>query len=374
MTHTDSIRQLAESLCDLPYETWNFGDSVAFEGLIEATDALDEPQWAAFARGWARSWATRATPYKELDCTAPGWAIVHLAERFSDSLLVEAAVKLAEELVRRPTILGMFRTWHHAPLMHPYGRAKLSGAHAALVADPPPGSFLDCLHFDPPFLTALGRVAERPDLLRIGVDQALAYIDALQNTNGLFDHFVLDQVPGTFGPGWGRGQGWALLGLLDTIEELKAADASGLRSEIAALTSAVVSLIDGMIPLQRADGHWPTVVSVPSSGVESSTAAFMAAGFFRAAHAGIAADPSVIEAARRATDAVTTSLDEDGGLREVSAAVMACTEPTHYEHVPRGFTVPWGQGPALLALSWFDRWEEGSMEAPIPLGRPKPGV
>jgi unsaturated rhamnogalacturonyl hydrolase len=36
-------------------------------------------------------------------------------------------------------------------------------------------------------------------------------------------------------------------------------------------------------------------------------------------------------------------------LANVSAAVMACTEPTHYDNVPKGFNVPWGQGPALLA-------------------------
>lgn len=358
MTHTERIRRLAETLCELPYETWNFGDSVAFEALIEATEALGEPQWAAFARGWARAWATRALPYRELDCTAPGWAIVHLGEQFGDPRLIEAAVGLADELVSRPQLLGLFRTWRHSPLMHPYGPASLPPEQAALVADPPPGSFLDCLHFDPPFLTALGRVAGRPDLLRTGVEQALAYVRVLQRPDGLFDHFILDGRPGTFGPGWGRGQGWALLGLLDTIEEIEAVPESPLRSEAAQLRDAAAALIAAMLPLQRADGHWPAVVDVPSSGIESSTAAFMAAGFFRAASLGVIDSPEAIQSAHRAVGAVLASLDEHGGLRDVSAAVMACTEPTHYEHVPRGFTVPWGQGPALLALSWADRWEE----------------
>ncbi|MGC3954798.1 MAG: glycoside hydrolase family 88 protein [Propionicimonas sp.] len=357
MSHAARLRQLADTLCDLPYETWNFGDSVAFEALIEASEVLGEPQWAAFARGWARAWATRATPYRELDCTAPGWAIVHLGERFDDRLLIDAAVGLAEELVSRPTLRGLFRTWRHSPLMLPYGPATLPPSQAELVADPPAGAFLDCLHFDPPFLTAVGRVAGRPDLLRIGIDQALAYVRVLQQPNGLFDHFILDGLSGSFGPGWGRGQGWALLGLLDAVAEIEATADPELQADADRLRLAADALIAGMIPLQSADGHWPAVVDVPSSGVESSTAAFMAAGFFRAVSLGIADRPEVIEAARRAADAVAASLDENGVLTEVSAAVMACTEPTHYEHVPRGFTVPWGQGPALLALSWADRWE-----------------
>ena len=56
------------------------------------------------------------------------------------------------------------------------------------------------------------------------------------------------------------------------------------------------------------------------------------------------------EARDRARSAILASLDDRGQLREVSAAVYASTEPTHYGRVPRGYVVPWGQGPALLAL------------------------
>jgi len=355
MTHTDQIKTIAGTLLKLPYETWNFGDSVAFEALIEATDALDDPKWAAFTYGWARAWATRAKPFRELDCTAPGWAIVHLAQRFDDGLLMQAAVELGDHLMARPTICGLYRTWVHSPLRHPYGPATLPPAEAALMADPPAGSFLDCLHFDPPFLTALGRATGRTDFTQAGIEQALAYIRVLQRPNGIFDHFVLDGHPGTYGPGWGRGQGWALLGLLDVLEEL--ADSATPKATLDELKKGVTDLINGMIPLQGDDGHWPSVVNVATSDPEASTAAFMAAGFYRALKMGVVDDPRVAASAKRATDAVLASLDKDGGLLDVSAAVMACTQPTHYEHVPRGFRVPWGQGPALLALSWADRWK-----------------
>jgi unsaturated rhamnogalacturonyl hydrolase len=76
----------------------------------------------------------------------------------------------------------------------------------------------------------------------------------------------------------------------------------------------------------------------------------MAYGFSRAARLGIVDEREVSGAARAAHDAVVRGLGLDGVLGHVSAAVMACTEPTHYAHVPTGFNVPWGQGPALLAL------------------------
>lgn len=353
-----TIRSLADSLTTLPYATWNFGDSVAFEALIEASDLLGETRWASFAQGWARAWASRATPYRELDCTAPGLAIVRLAERWDDPLLLESAVGLAEFLMRRPTIQGLYRTWEHAPLMHPYGPARLNGVGAAWVADPPPGSFLDCLHFDPPFLTALGRATASARLFDAGVAQAVHYVDVLQRPGGLFDHFVLDGVPGTFGPGWGRGQGWAILGLLDVLDELHAVDDPARYQEEERVRGGLLRLVEAVVALQRPDGHWFAVVDDPASGEEYSTAAFMATGLYRALRGGIVAGSGVEAAAARAAEAVRAGIGADGTLAEVSAAVMACTEPTHYAHVPRGFRVPWGQGPAVLALSERVRWEE----------------
>ncbi len=353
------IHGLADSLTALPYQTWNFGDSVAFEALITASDVLGDDRWSAFAHGWARAWASRAAPYRELDCTAPGWAIVRLAGRWDDPYLLEAAAGLADFLVARPTIRGLYRTWEHSPLMHPYGPARLAGRAAAWVAEPPAGSFLDCLHFDPPFLTALGRAVDSARLFDAGVAQALGYVDVLQQPSGLFDHFVLEDVPGTFGPGWGRGQGWAILGLLDVLEELDALDDPARCAPARdALQTSLRRLTEALVALQRPDGHWYAVVDDPGSGEEYSTAAFMAAAFYRGLRTGFLDGSHVETAAGRAAEAVRTGIGPDGSLAEVSAAVMACTEPSHYAHVPRGFRVPWGQGPALLALVERRRWEE----------------
>jgi unsaturated rhamnogalacturonyl hydrolase len=337
---------VADSLLDLEYSTWGFGDSVAFEAMLAATDATGDRRYEAFAHGWVRAWATRALPYRRLDCTAPGAAMVALAERTGDGRVVSAARGLADYLRSRPTLEGVYLTWEHSPLMHPYGPAQLPAPEAALLADPPPGVFLDCLHFDPPFLTALGRLVGDASLVADGLAQARGYVRLLQREDGLLDHFRLTTSAQTYGPGWGRGQGWALLGLLDVIEAAPPAE------DVADLCQAASALIERMIELQREDGHWWAVVDDPASGEEWSTAAFMAYGFSRACEVPRLLDDvkRVRVAARRARHAVMAGLDATGTLGEVSAAVMACTQPSHYAHVPRGFRVPWGQGPALLAL------------------------
>lgn len=356
MTAVDRARErtVAESLLRLPYETWAFGDSIAFEALLEASQFLGDPRYAAFAHGWMRSWATRAQPYRRLDCTAPGLAMVHAADLFDDGRLRTAAAQLADYLLTRPRIRGVFSTWDHAPLRRPWGPQQLGPHEAALLADPPAGVFVDCLHFDPPFFTALGAATGDERYWREGLAQAEGYISLLQVDSGLFDHFVLEGEPGRFGPGWGRGQGWALLGLLDVAEAAERLPLDSASADtVAHVRDAAAHLIRAMRTSQRDDGHWPCVVTEPTAATESSTAAFMAVGMRRALELGVV-DASeraeVAASAESAGRAVLAALDPDGTLADVSAAVWASTEPSHYVHAPRGFLVPWGQGPALLAM------------------------
>lgn len=338
------LQKAAPQLVELEYETWNFGDSTGFEAMLRASDALGTPELQQFAYGFFRSWATRAEPFERLDCTAPGLAIVLAAEASGNEPLLSEAIRLATYLTTRPTLLGVYETWERSPLMEPYGGAVLPDDEKILLDTSPPGIFVDCLHFDAPFFAALARVTGDSIWKQEAITQATGYIDALQQDSGLFDHFALRGIPDrTFGPGWGRGQGWALLGMLDVIEQL------GLAPDHS-ISRAAVALVDQMVTLQRPDGHWSVVITEPDSGDEPSTAAFMAAGFLRAHRIGLITDESYLDSANRALDALGRDVDDHGLLAGVSRAVMACTTASHYAHVPRGFNVPWGQGPLVLAL------------------------
>lgn len=340
------LREVADSLTQMPYTTWAFGDSVAFDGMVVASDVLGDDAWLEFARGWMRAWGTRAEPFRRLDCTAPGLAMVHVYERTGDTLVADAASRLAAYLLTRPSIGGVFATWERSPLRHPYGPGQLPPDELRLVTSPPAGVFVDCMHFDPPFFTALGRVLDDESLRDVGVDQALGYVRLLQDpSTGLFHHFVLEGQSRPFALGWGRGQGWALLGLLDVLDNIENDD----RRRVEVADSARM-LVQAMIRFQRADGGWSAVVQEPASGDEASTAAFMVSGLLRAARQGLVGVGDVAGPASRALRALLGNLD-GAYLTGVSAAVWACTQLSHYFHVSRGHLVPWGQGPLALALA-----------------------
>lgn len=343
------LRALTESavntLTALPFQAWHFGDSIAFEAGVAADDRLGRRDAAEFLRGFARGWAARKDQFVEMDATAPGLALVHLADAADDTLLRTAAAELAEYLTRRPTLGGAYQTWASSPLRQPYGEAALTPEDERLLGDPGPGVFIDCLHFDPPFFAALYRSTGEDRWAEHALTQAVAYVTLLQDENtGLFWHFYLKNSGRQHMLGWGRGQGWALLGLLDVIDEL------GLESA-AALIAPVQRLITAMQERQQPDGSWYAVAGVPESGAETSTAAFMAHGFRRAIDLGVvAANGALDDAIARAQKVTISNTNEDGVLVGVSVAVWASTVDTHYHHVPTGPVTAWGQGPLVLTL------------------------
>jgi unsaturated rhamnogalacturonyl hydrolase len=338
------LRLAAEVLARYRFELWRYGDSIGFEGLLAASDLLGDARWEGWVHGALKAWAGRAQPgFRELDNTAPGHALCLVYERTGDDALVEAALELVEFLTARATVDGVFVAWEHAPLRPPHGGRPLPAPEAALLHDAGPGIFVDCVHFDPPFLGHLGRLVGDDALVDLAAQQALGHVRLLQDESGVFWHFFLERTRRRYGYGWGRGQGWALLGLLDLLEQLPPGHAA--RCE---LEGAARALARALAELQRPDGGWYAVVKERGSGEESSTAAFAAAGFARGVASGLLGE-ELAEPARRAWEHTLARVDSRGVLADVSAAVWPCTDESHYAHAPTGFVVPWGQGPLLVA-------------------------
>jgi unsaturated rhamnogalacturonyl hydrolase len=339
------LRAAGDLLLNYPFRVWHYGESVGLEGLLRLGALLDEPRYDAWVHGLLRGWAARRRPFAEIDNTLPGKVLCELADRHGDDLLLEAALDVAGHLASRRTLHGVALAFEDAPLRNPFGDEPLRDTDRALIADPGPGVFVDPLHFDPPFLVQLGVLSGSADLTDAGAEQARALVDLLQDPSGAFWHFFLERTGERYGLGWGRGQGWALLGLVDVVEGLPATHP--LRES---LRGALARLADDLRASQRDDGSWYAVISAPDSGPESSTAAFVAAGLFRAVAEGLLGDDH-LDTARAAWAATARRVRADGVLEGVSANVWACTVPSHYANVPLGAVVPWGQGPLLLAAA-----------------------
>ncbi|MEP3276702.1 MAG: glycoside hydrolase family 88 protein [Stappiaceae bacterium] len=343
------VAAVAERLAEHAFKGWFYGDSVGFEGLIAASELTDDPRWIHFAHGFFRAWGTRRQPFHPDDNTAPGHVMCSIIQRTGDPVLKEAVLDLAQHLRERRKVNAVSITFEDTlrSLMQPYGNVPLSEEQRKQMEDPGPGIYLDCMHFDPPFFAHLSQIDPDGGWAEAAVSEILGYKDLLfDEGTGLYRHFWLEKQKCAYTNGWGRGQGWALLGLLDVAENL---DKSVNGRD--AVEAEAQALARKMLDYQLSDGNWHSLVHEPRSGPESSTAAFMATAFYRGMSAGILPRDEFMEPADRAYQAMVLNLDKDGNLLGVSAAVMSALVEEHYWHVPVNRIVPWGQGPVLTAAS-----------------------
>ncbi|WP_226782376.1 glycoside hydrolase family 88 protein [Oceaniglobus trochenteri] len=342
------VARVAERLGAHPFKGWFYGDSVGFEGLVAASDHLGSEKWIDFAHGFFRAWATRMEPFHPDDNTAPGHVMCEIVARRKDGVLRDAVLKLGHHLRGRRRHGGVSITFEDTlrSLRMPYGGVPLSPAEQEQMKAPGPGIWLDCMHFDAPFFAHLSRIDPEGGWAGAAIREILGYRPLIfDEATGLYCHYWLEKVDRAYIPGWGRGQGWALLGLLDVAHCLPA-DTPGLDE----VRAQALALARRMVEFQLADGNWHCMVHEPRSGAESSTAAFMATAFFRGIAMGLLPRDEFAGPAERAFAAMAANLDDQGNLRGVSAAVMSALVEEHYWHVPLDRIVPWGQGPVLTAI------------------------
>ncbi len=307
-----------------PFVVWHFGDSVFLDALVELADATPDrgAGYLGFAYGMTKGWVAH-TRYDFTDHTAPGAAIVELWRRTGDDALLTAAVELATLWERFP------RCATAEAYLHTFQR------HQNVA--------IDCAHFDGPYFAKLAAARGEERFAERAVYELTWRLRLLQDERTGLCHHSYSCGHGWRGPLWGRGQGWALLGLVDTLRALPA-EIDG-RVE---LTERLDRLTEALVACQDSSGQWHTVVDDESSYLETSVAAFFVAAVTSAVEGGLLG-ANFDKAVELAWTATASAVRPDGVLDGVSAETPTTLPPAAYRTVPTGGIYPWGQGPLVLA-------------------------
>jgi len=317
------VRRVADRTMACSYQVWGFGEAVAMRALLAAGRVTGDPRYRSFVTDQFARWRSRrGAQLTYEDHVTPGVPLLELAAY--DRRWMPAASALAE----------LFRTFprRNGLMLH---RPDLDRWSTHI--------WVDCLYTDGAFLALWARHSREPTWTDLAAEHVLAYVRVLWDAAAdLFVHGYDAAVCKRSPVHWGRGNGWALLGLLDFLQVLP-------RSHPAwpAVAHIVERHARALLALQDADGHWHTVLDQSDTPLESSTAAMMAYGLQVATRLGLA-PPQAAKAADRALDAALARLDANGGLQGTSAATPI-GDLTLYAGRPTG-VFPWGQGPMLLAL------------------------
>lgn len=325
------LRHCAERVLDYDYGVWFGGDALPMDGLLDAAEVLEEERWASEVHRHVGRWVrhTEQYPISWTDQMAPGSAIVRVGERYGDRAVIDAAERLARFMDDVPR-----SRWLDLPLRFPHW------PHLRDVV------LVDSLYYDGTFYYALARATGDESYFERGSRCLESVISALlgSSNSGFFPHAVNAATRSALGDGWGRGSGYALLGLVDALELLPAS-----HPEHARIAGTVSEVAARLLPLQDSTGFWRTILHNREAYLETSTTAFFAAVFAKGIRLGLLDDAIFGDPGDRALSALLTRIDEEGRVFGVSGLSFP-DEQAAYLRIPTEVN-SWGQGVAVRALA-----------------------
>jgi unsaturated rhamnogalacturonyl hydrolase len=324
--HEALVRAVAAQTMRWPFRVWAFGEAVALRGLLAAAHATDDREPLGFVRALLRTYAGRGVGRSPEEHVAPASELLRLHAIDGDEAWLDAALALARFYLSAPMGSHGVR----------YRRPDLPGWQRQIWVDSMDGA--------PPFLARLAHVTGEELYASEAARELLGYAQLLQDERtGLLVH-GFEASCGTNGQHWARGNGWALMGLVETLVWLP--ESAPPRAE---LVQRLAALLNGIAVRQHDSGLWPTVLDRPETPLETTLAAMSVCAIDRARAVGLLHDDRHHTMYERARAAVLERVSRDGALELVSDATPI-GELHMYASRPFG-VFPWGQGPLLLLLT-----------------------
>ncbi len=330
---------VADHLVQTPPESYpyDWGEATLFIGLIKTYERTHSPTYLDYAEKWAALY-TRESREEILELNGgpqPGDCNRWTAGALMLSLYQERNKPEYLRMVRM--ITDFIRD--SAERSPEGGIDHWTGSHQYWV---------DTLYMACPVLARSGRLENKPAYVDDAAQQFIVHARHLQDDKtGLFYH-MWDWQTGQLTPVlWGRGNGWVIMALADTMEMMDRNHASyPLLRQIAS------RLARGLRAVQDREGLWHTVLNDPTSYAECSASSMNVYALLKLVRLKVLPD-SYKRIALRSWAAINARYVKDG----VVAGVSAGTDPhpvEDYKKLDVG-TQTWGTGAYLSAGSEVDR-------------------
>ena len=170
--------------------------------------------------------------------------------------------------------------------------------------------------------------------------EMVAYLDKLQQTNGLFFHAPDVQFY------WGRGDGWVPAGMAEMLSELPKNHPQRAR-----ILQGYKLMMAGLLKYQGKDGMWRQLIDKEESWPESSSSAMFTFAMITGVKHGWLDGKTYGPAARRAWIAVVGYIDQNNDVTQVCEGTNKKADLEYYLERKRHTGDFHGQAPVLWAAS-----------------------
>lgn len=170
--------------------------------------------------------------------------------------------------------------------------------------------------------------------------EAVAYLDKLQQPNGLFYH--APDVPFF----WGRGDGWFAAGMSELLRSLPADNPNRVR-----ILAGYEKMMATLLKYQDADGMWHQLIDKPESWPETSCTGMFTFAFISGVKNGWLDAKTYGPAARKGWLALQKYLEPNADIREVCEGTNKKNDYQYYLDRKRNVGDFHGQAPLLWCAS-----------------------
>ncbi|MEJ7743727.1 MAG: glycoside hydrolase family 88 protein [Nocardioidaceae bacterium] len=319
----DRIRVAAYAAMAYWFYRWDWGESVAVDGLARAGRALDDRAFSDFVDCELERWVAQSRTTGSPNPIGPAVALLDAV----------GEQRMADESAARECLDRLAERLHNE---QPDSRGCAPERDRQLL-------FVDLLYGLPAFLAGYRQLVDDPAITVAAVARTVEHCRILQSSSGLFGHFADLDSSETPHIAWGRGNGWAVLGLSDLLLAVPP-EVPGM----AEIRERFTALLDGLRATQSPGGLWRNVIDDPTSYPEASTTLFVVAAITQAVDAELV-EAGYLALADEGWSALEHRIDVSGHVVGVSYRPGVNTDPARYEHTPVTGAYPWGQGPYLRA-------------------------
>jgi len=184
------------------------------------------------------------------------------------------------------------------------------------------------------------RATADPKYLDRAALEMSAYLDKLQQPNGLFYH--APDAPFF----WGRGNGWVVAGMVELLRSMPKSHPRRAR-----IMSAYQKMMSALLKYQGNDGMWRQLLDHPEAWPESSSTGMFAFAMITGVKNGWIAKKTYAPAARKAWLALITYLEPNGDIRNVCEGTGKKNDLQYYLDRKRNTGDLHGEAPILWAAS-----------------------
>jgi len=309
------LSNIAEDMGDNVH-FWEWTPGVGMFGIIKAYEATGEQRYSSFIENWAIENAEKIK-FGSVNWVIPANVLQSSYLLTGEDNYLEACRKMAHWCL------------HEALRTSNGGYAHVWGEGAGGLEDYRNQLWIDTLFMAGIFMLRFGKFDNNANLIEEALNQFNIHIESqFDRSCNLFYHgyHCLDQT--TLGEHWGRGNGWAVVSLIELLDLLQ--DTSYDTSTYAEVFKAQMQSV---YKLRMDNGMLRTLLKLESSYLETSASALFAYAAVKGYRLGLL-DESYLSWGEQITDHILSNhLGEDGTVLHASGGTD-CQELEGYLKVP----------------------------------------